>query len=716
MRKLMVALVCICAATAVHAQTHLTRNTDANTITPLNGVACCDTTTQEIRENHFWRVYDLATMLPSTAYRVEAVRVAFEITDTAVTSYRIRLYSQTGGTFPAGTRTQMGTTLNISESFTGQFNNSIQIFPLPTPVDFTANSVIVVEFETLDGLGTGARFFPGSNTAGESSPTYLSSAACGIATPTPIKTLGSFFTEMILDIIGNGPEMDVQRPAGAANSIPSGGNHNLGNVSTGGQSFTLTVENTGRANLVFPGATPVTVTGTSAGTTATITQQPGTPVAFPPSSNTTTFVIQITPALNAFTVAISIDSGSSPMIGLDFNEDPYTITLSGTGVANAPAQAAPATGSSFGGASPTFTLTVQPGATLANADIELTDNETDPIQVSNITAPSPAPTGISGPTGTPGPGHPLLLQWSGTADASNPPGPYSWSITFASTTGNTTPTTITVTITIEDTAPTHTVVAPTTGDGSSGTPYAATFTEGQTVTNADIATVTDLNTGQTLALGTVTDTGGTATGTGFDSTSFTLVGTALRVSSVGALAAADVGTHTFTVDVTDGGANTVTIYVTLTVNPNTAPTLTAGGTHNVVRGAAPVNVQVGTANDAEDPETALVVSVVGTLPTGITVANLSVDALGNVTADLSATTAATLGANIVTIRVTDTASATSPDVTFTVNIQGSGGGTQVGGGGSGGGGGGGGCSAAAVPVAPVLFGLFAIAALRRRRR
>lgn len=713
MRKLMVALVCICAATAVQAQTHLTHNTDPNTILINNGVSC-NYGGLAVADNQYWRVYTP----PAGNFRVEAVRVGIEVTDTGTNNFQIRLYSQTGGAFPGGTRTQMGTTQAITEPSISAYNNTVQIFPLTTPVDFPSGSTIVVEFAVLDGSVNGARFFPGSNSSGQSSATYISSTACGITTPTDLATIGSPpFTNvhMILDIIGNGPEMDVQRPAGAANSIPSGGNHNLGNVSTGGQSFTFTVENTGRANLVFPGATPVTVTGTSAGTTATVTQQPGTPVAFPPSGNTTTFIIQITPALNAFTVAISIDSGSSPMIGLDFNEDPYTITLSGTGVANAPAQAAPATGSSFGGTSPTFTLTVQPGATLASADIELTDNETDPIQVSNITAPAPAPTGISGPTGTPGPGHPLLLQWSGTADASNPPGPYSWSITFASTTGNTTPTTITVTITIEDTAPTHSAIAPTTGDGSSGTPYAATFTEGQTVSNSDLATVTDLNTGQTLALGTVTDTGGTATGTGFGTTSFSLVGNTLRVSSVGALAAADVGTHTFTVDVTDGGANTVTIYVTLTVNPNTAPTLTAGGTHNVVRGAAPVNVQVGTANDAEDPETALVVSVVGTLPTGVTVANLSVDALGNVTADLSATSAAVLGANIVTIRVTDTASATSPDVTFTINVQGSGGGTQVGGS-SGGGGGGGGCAAAVAPVAPVLFALLGFAAWRRRRR
>src|ERR671922_1746711 len=110
------ALLSIAFAAGLSAQVQLTRNTDPFTITQGNGVACTNTATLAIVENHFWRVYDLSTMLPNTAFRVEAIRVAFEVSDTAPNTYHIRVYDQQGAAFPGGTRTQVGATQTITET------------------------------------------------------------------------------------------------------------------------------------------------------------------------------------------------------------------------------------------------------------------------------------------------------------------------------------------------------------------------------------------------------------------------------------------------------------------------------------------------------------------------------------------------------------------------------------------------------------------------
>src|SRR5690606_34357184 len=156
-------------------------------------------------------------------------------------------------------------------------SSSIQVFAFDNPINIPQNSQMVVEFAVLDNQAMGGRFFPGTNTSGESSPTYLSSTGCGVTTPTPVSSLGAFTNHFILDVLGNGPEMDVQRAAGA--SIADGGNHSLGNVLQGSpQQFTFTIQNTGRDDLDLP-STIVLTPGTGAPTVSVVTP-PATTVSF----------------------------------------------------------------------------------------------------------------------------------------------------------------------------------------------------------------------------------------------------------------------------------------------------------------------------------------------------------------------------------------------------------------------------------------------------
>jgi hypothetical protein len=113
-------------------------------------------------------------------------------------------------------------------------------------------------------------------------------------------------------------EIDVQRPAGT--SISSGSNDPQGNQIIGTPIvLSYTVANRGSANLAVSG---VTVQNPS-NVRATITQTPGSPIAGPGS---TTFAIRyrIT-AAGAFSFNLAIANNDS-------DENPYIITVSGTGI------------------------------------------------------------------------------------------------------------------------------------------------------------------------------------------------------------------------------------------------------------------------------------------------------------------------------------------------------------------------------------------------
>jgi hypothetical protein len=199
---------------------------------------------------------------------------------------------------------------------------------------------------------------------------------------------------------------------------------------------------------------------------------------------------------------------------------------------------------------------VNPGLLIPNAQIELRDGEGDVITVTAITPP--AVLGIVAPT-PPAPGHPLTLAWTGTADAANPPGPYTWTIDFEDAASGI-PSTCTVTITIQDLPPTHSPVA--SGNGSPGNPYTASFTEGDgPAAGIDLCSVSDPNTQQTATLTSVTPSPGNPGTIGFN---ITQAGALLHAAPSGVLTAAEAGPHHYTAQVSDGG-NTATIHIRLDV-------------------------------------------------------------------------------------------------------------------------------------------------------
>jgi hypothetical protein len=333
--------------------------------------------------------------------------------------------------------------------------------------------------------------------------------------------------------------------------VANGGDVDVGSLPFSGDAFTFTIISNGTVALDITGNVTITL-GNNLAAGTIVQSQPASTTLQPQDS--TTFTVFVEPAGSGdFDLEVSIPSNDS-------SQNPFEFTVEGSG--NAPAEASLPAGSSFtGSAGGPFSMEVQPGETLADAEIQLTDPESDDITVTAITLITATPTGISAPA-IPAPGHPIVLEWTGTADASNTPGIYTWEIDFEDAV-NGTPMSVVVNIEILDIPPTHTIEDADSGDGSAGSPYTTTYTAGMTAaTTVNLASVSSPNTGQTVSITNYSQVSGPS-GTGFD---FTLSAGLLVVAPGGTLDAADVGAQNWLVEITDG-THDVDIYVEVTVNP-----------------------------------------------------------------------------------------------------------------------------------------------------
>ncbi|MCA8944872.1 MAG: hypothetical protein KDB29_01465, partial [Planctomycetes bacterium] len=184
-------------------------------------------------------------------------------------------------------------------------------------------------------------------------------------------------------------------------------------------------------------------------------------------------------------------------------------------------------------------------------------------------------------------------------------------------------------------------------------------TQGTTTSGATIATVSDAedSNGSLTVMATSVPTGITVTG--ITNTSGTIT------ANISATAAATPGANSVTLQVQDSGSATSTDTLTVTVIDDANPGITAGSTVNVTEGTTVTGATIATVTDAEDTNGSLSVTTTS-VPTGITVTGIT-NTSGTVTANVSATTAATLGSNTVVLQVQDSIGQTTT-ANLTVNV------------------------------------------------
>jgi hypothetical protein len=110
----------------------------------------------------------------------------------------VNLYTGTGA-FP-GT---FGSYTQIASSAISVPDQAATIFPAAISGLATAGSNLVVEVFTPDGQAAGNSFFIGSNAAGETAPSYLAAAGCGLTAPATTASIGFPGMNIGMNVVGN---------------------------------------------------------------------------------------------------------------------------------------------------------------------------------------------------------------------------------------------------------------------------------------------------------------------------------------------------------------------------------------------------------------------------------------------------------------------------------------------------------------------------------
>ncbi len=151
-------------------------------------------------DNSYWRAFNLADALVFADFRVCAVDVGINSSQTPGAvgqNLTVNLYTNSGCPFPEGTLTPIGTaTVTVAD----QANPGNLFVPVLGFVE--ARSELVVEIHQDNGVAQMERLFVGGNQAGQTAPSYWSSAACGVPDPVDVATIAPLF-HLTMSVIGN---------------------------------------------------------------------------------------------------------------------------------------------------------------------------------------------------------------------------------------------------------------------------------------------------------------------------------------------------------------------------------------------------------------------------------------------------------------------------------------------------------------------------------
>jgi len=233
----------------------------------------------------------------------------------------------------------------------------------------TSTNPIATGDHTIDSTGTGS--FTSSITGLNPSTTYFVRAYATNSAGT------SYGNELSFTTLTPSPEMSLSQ---GATPIADGGSQDFGNqLLASNTDLVFTITNSGAANLTL--TTPITISGTNADQFS-VQGQPTSPVST--GGGTTTFTIRFTPTTaGAKTASIAIANN-------DADENPYNLTITGTGVAAPTATTDAATGVSTTGATLNGTINANNQSTTVTFEYGLTTS-----YGSTVTATPGIVTGIT---------------------------------------------------------------------------------------------------------------------------------------------------------------------------------------------------------------------------------------------------------------------------------------------------------------------------------
>jgi hypothetical protein len=145
----------------------------------------------------------MGTFTGGAQYDITSVSFGIEDASSGSGSQQVivNLYANNGAAFPAGYPASLTLLASAPVSVP---DKSAMILTVPIVASVPAGTLeLVMEVHSPDGTAGGNAFFIGSNSAGQSAPSYLSAAICGATTPTDIASLGFPDMHIVFNVNGS---------------------------------------------------------------------------------------------------------------------------------------------------------------------------------------------------------------------------------------------------------------------------------------------------------------------------------------------------------------------------------------------------------------------------------------------------------------------------------------------------------------------------------
>lgn len=174
----------------------------SQTIIQLNSVSCNAGGVHA--DNSYLRVFTLTDFGIETGFHVTSVDVGIENAAGVGGSQPAEVYLYTlDGALAWANMTEIGSAMvDVADQ-------ALTVLNIPVEADVPADAVLVVEFFTPDASGVGHSLFVGSNNLGQTAPTYLAAADCGIIEPTDLAAIGFPGMHLVMNVTGELINTDV---------------------------------------------------------------------------------------------------------------------------------------------------------------------------------------------------------------------------------------------------------------------------------------------------------------------------------------------------------------------------------------------------------------------------------------------------------------------------------------------------------------------------
>lgn len=163
-------------------------------ILPKNSVACADNATGFTRVNRFLRVFELADFGLEHGLEVSEVMFGVQRLEPAA-DIVVNLYTVEGAlSFVNFTRLATQTVSLSPQQGT--------LVTVPIQASVPAGSILVMEVVPPDMAGLSGAYFPGSNNAGQTAPSYTAAPSCGAPDPVTFESIGFPDLHLVMTVSG----------------------------------------------------------------------------------------------------------------------------------------------------------------------------------------------------------------------------------------------------------------------------------------------------------------------------------------------------------------------------------------------------------------------------------------------------------------------------------------------------------------------------------